>query len=290
MRRILFISLIAIIFVNCKNSVVDHKEIIASFIGREIIFPTDLRYFVQEDKIDLDIDKADYKIMTYLSSDGCTSCKMRLRVWNEFLNDIISRSAENISFVMILNPNEQKYEEAVRAIKTSKFNHPVSFDKEDIFIRTNHLPDDEIYHTVLLDKDNRVLVVGNPTSNPKIKELYLRHMLNEENHNQLPKSHVKALGVVCPGQGIKSHFTLENNTDSNLTIKEIVPSCSYITGELKKKILGPYKRERVDIAYSPENTEEGRFIEYINIYFYEKQNPEKFLIHGYITNMENKTN
>ena len=36
-----------------------------------------------------------------------------------------------------------------------------------------HLPDKEEFHTFLLDEENRVLLVGNPVRNIKLKKLYL---------------------------------------------------------------------------------------------------------------------
>lgn len=36
------------------------------------------------------------------------------------------------------------------------------------------------FHTFLLDKDNKVLAIGNPIHNPKVKELYLKIIQGEK--------------------------------------------------------------------------------------------------------------
>jgi len=45
------------------------------------------------------------------------------------------------------------------------------------FERLNpHLPKDERFHTFLLDENNKVILVGYPVNNPKLKELYLKEL------------------------------------------------------------------------------------------------------------------
>ena len=47
---------------------------------------------------------------------------------------------------------------------------PVHVDTAGVFIRENpHIPREAVYHTFLLDKDNRVVLVGNPSRSEKIK-------------------------------------------------------------------------------------------------------------------------
>jgi len=52
--------------------------------------------------------------------------------------------------------------------------YPVCFDEKDDFNRLNHFPGEMTFQTFLLDKDNKVVAIGNPVHNPKLKELYLK--------------------------------------------------------------------------------------------------------------------
>lgn len=45
-------------------------------------------------------------------------------------------------------------------------------DKQDSIAKLNRFPLESNLHTFLLDKNNRVIAVGNPVYNPKIKKLY----------------------------------------------------------------------------------------------------------------------
>ncbi|HJD12060.1 MAG TPA: DUF1573 domain-containing protein [Candidatus Phocaeicola caecigallinarum] len=53
------------------------------------------------------------------------------------------------------------------------FTYPACFDREDAFNRLNRFPSEMALQTFLLDKDNRLVAIGNPVHNPQVKELYL---------------------------------------------------------------------------------------------------------------------
>ncbi len=45
-------------------------------------------------------------------------------------------------------------------------------DSTGQFMADNRIPTDRRFHTFLLDKENRVVLVGSPIGNPKMWELY----------------------------------------------------------------------------------------------------------------------
>lgn len=46
--------------------------------------------------------------------------------------------------------------------------------------KLNHFPTDMAFHTFLLDKENKVVAIGNPIHNSKVKELYLKIIQGEK--------------------------------------------------------------------------------------------------------------
>ena len=71
---------------SCKES---EKEKIARLVrewdGKEISFPPHSVFTIQgKDTIDFSFADAEYKIVTYVDSVGCTSCKLQLPRWKEF--------------------------------------------------------------------------------------------------------------------------------------------------------------------------------------------------------------
>ena len=105
--------------------------------------------------------------------------------------------------------------------------HPVAVDRNNTFGLLNNLPKKVEYHTFLLDSDNRVLAIGNPVLNPKIKELYKRIILNDENNVvQFEKIESRALGVLHCNDTISTIFTIPNYDSIAYHIQAVIPSLS----------------------------------------------------------------
>lgn len=58
-------------------------------------------------------------------------------------------------------------------MRMDKFTYPVCVDTLDSFNKLNHFPDDVRFQTFLLNKENKVVAVGNPIHNPNIRDLFL---------------------------------------------------------------------------------------------------------------------
>ena len=56
--------------------------------------------------------------------------------------------------------------------KQQHFDYPIFIDKKRKMQRINNFPKEPIYQTFLLDKNNRVLLIGNPIGNIKLWKLY----------------------------------------------------------------------------------------------------------------------
>ena len=121
---------------------------------------------------------ADYKVVTYIDSVGCTSCKLQLLRWKLFMQEVDSTLNRPVPFVFYFHPKDMK--ELRYITRRDAFVYPVCFDEKDDFNRLNHFPDEMTFQTFLLDKDNRVAAIGNPVHNPKVKELYLKVLTGGE--------------------------------------------------------------------------------------------------------------
>ena len=103
--------------------------------GREIRFPDSLvftRY--GRDFVADTIPVADYKIVSYLDSLGCSGCKLRLPSWQGFIRQLEDNGLD-VPILFILHPQN------VRTLKASllweKFDYPVCLDTDDRFNRLN---------------------------------------------------------------------------------------------------------------------------------------------------------
>ena len=118
------------------------------------------------------------KVLVYYSAEGCTPCKLKeLMQWRPMIEELSEDSA--VRFVFILNPAHTTERELDMTLYGMRFAHPVFYDRAGGFETLNpELPKDPVFHTFLLDRANRVLLVGSPVGNAKMWELYKRTAAN----------------------------------------------------------------------------------------------------------------
>ena len=180
MRWLSYITAIITVAIalSCSERPDKEREILASLLGREIVIPDGLRCRIQNTPIDYDMSASDFRIITYIDSAGCTPCRMKLPLWDSFINELKKLDDVSVDFLMILN--SEPGPEIETNVKGASFQHPIAFDPEGRYDTINSLPDGNAYYTLLLDADNRVICAGNPVLNPKIRELYRKQILGEQ--------------------------------------------------------------------------------------------------------------
>jgi hypothetical protein len=114
------------------------------------------------------------KMVIYVNQDGCEDCKLRaLLPVHMFILE--NRHLENFGVIIILNASQM--EAADQTLTDMRFRQTVFYDPDGSFERLNpHLPANEQFHTFLLNKENKVILAGNPVHNEKLKKLYLAEM------------------------------------------------------------------------------------------------------------------
>lgn len=168
------LMLISFSFLSCVDG---NKQKNAKFVeewsGKMVSFPSDLKFFSYDEEVtSLLQNKWDYAVLSYTDSMGCTSCKLQLNRWRSFINETDTLLEKRIAYLFIIHPFERK--ELIQLLKEYKFDYPVCIDEENVFNKQNHLPENDVFQTFLLDENNKVLAIGNPVLNPAVKELYLK--------------------------------------------------------------------------------------------------------------------
>jgi hypothetical protein len=113
----------------------------------------------------------------FADSTGCTECKLRLYEWKKLIAEVKTTMNNKVSFIFCFQPKSR--EEIVLTLRHERFNYPVMIDNDNNMNRLNHFPKQFEYQCFLLDKDNKVILTGNPVYNPAIWELY-KTVINED--------------------------------------------------------------------------------------------------------------
>ncbi|WP_288860516.1 DUF1573 domain-containing protein [uncultured Bacteroides sp.] len=269
------------VFSSCQHQN-DRKilELLKKWEGREILFP-DLDVI---DSVVKDVNW-DYKIVTYIDSAECFSCKLNLRDWMGMKQQVDSVD-KKVAFLFFLQT--RRTEDLDYKMKWDAFNLPIVFDVQNLFCQLNHFPEDEKFRTFLLDKDNKVLAIGNPIHNPKVKELYLK-IIQGEKIGSINESNVlntmvdidktaASLGDFAWQEERKATFTLKNMGNKPLFISDVTTSCGCTSVDYSKEPVNPSDSMRLHVIYKADHP--GYFSKMITVYCNADASPIRLKISG----------
>jgi hypothetical protein len=172
MHRIIFGLAIACLLPTafaCQNK--QKKEattIVEEWLGKEIRFPVMLGDTAQ--RLDSLLAK-EYKILFYTDSAGCTMCNMNLGVWASLIEEADTLFPSNrLSFLFFVQPKNEEFLQNL--VDMEQFEYPLFADYANRIDSLNRFPKQENYRCFLLDKENKVRMIGNPANKPSIWTLY----------------------------------------------------------------------------------------------------------------------
>ena len=269
MRPLDLIILLLTIFLSaCQDK---QKEIITLLVkewqGKQILFPENMVFTrFASDTTNFVIPTSDYKVLVFVDSIGCTSCKLQLSRWKEFIRYTDSISQKNIPFLFFFQFDDQW--EIHSLLIRENFDKPICLDRSDSLNQLNHFPKDIRFQVFLLDKNNKVVVIGNPVHNPNVKELYL-----EEIGRKQPVAPIQTtvkvekesllLETIPLGKSKDTLFTLVNTGDQPLVIIDVTTTCGCAQTLFDKHPVQPGESLHIKVGVTPEN--KGLFDETITV-------------------------
>lgn len=263
-KDIFYLVLILCLYPSCSSKTEQEaKKIQDEWIGRQIIYPDDFIAWGIDNELFQELSfKSKYKIVTYVDGAGCTSCKLQLPKWAKWIDEL-RESKNNVDVLFFISPNDAENLEIL--LQYYGFTYPVYIDEKDIFNQKNNLPTNELFQTFLLDRDNRVVAVGNPIHNPQVKELYLKiirgEQIGQENESKQIKTEVKinkpsvSLDSFDWQEEQKTVFTLQNTGNRPLVIQDVATSCGCITVAYSKEPVLPGREIPLEVVYKAEHPE-----------------------------------
>lgn len=264
----LIILLLTIFLSACQDK---QKEIITLLVkewqGKQILFPENMVFTrFASDTTNFVIPTSDYKVLVFVDSIGCTSCKLQLSRWKEFIRYTDSISQKNIPFLFFFQFDDQW--EIHSLLIRENFDKPICLDRSDSLNQLNHFPKDIRFQVFLLDKNNKVVVIGNPVHNPNVKELYL-----EEIGRKQPVAPIQTtvkvekesllLETIPLGKSKDTLFTLVNTGDQPLVIIDVTTTCGCAQTLFDKHPVQPGESLHIKVEVTPEN--KGLFDETITV-------------------------
>lgn len=276
-----------VLFTACSESREEAVyRLVKEWTGKEIKFPERSVFTVQgKDTVDFTYPNADYKVLVYVDSVGCTSCKLQLDRWKKVIKEMAEETGKDIPFLFFFHPKDMK--ELRYLTRRDAFTYPVCFDENDELNALNCFPSDMTFQTFLLNKDNKVVSIGNPVHNPKVKELYMKHITGSRSDSMdSPKTSVelleteKDLGYLPLNEKREHVFKLVNTGNKPLVVYDVTTSCGCTKAEYGKELVRPGDTLDLKVIYNAED--KGRFRKNLSVYCNVEDSPLKLTVLGIV--------
>jgi hypothetical protein len=127
------------------------------------------------------------------------------------------------------------------------------------------------FQTFLLDRENKVAVIGNPVHNLAVKELYLKRIGGQNDDSEAGQVKTEAtadvtnidMGSFKPSETKQAVFTIRNTGDKPLAIADVAVTCGCAAVSFDKHPASPGKALRVVVDMTPKDS--GFFSETITV-------------------------
>lgn len=287
MRYICQIVILLLILSACSDKSGRERmlQIVEEWQGKEIVLPDVMTDFLTGDTIDL--SDADFTILTYVDSIGCTGCKMKLPLWLEFLSSIDSICDADVRFLMLVSPSGEK--DLRYHLKSAGFEYPVCLDNGNRVSEANSFPEKTVFQTFLLDRERKVTAVGNPVYSSEIAKLYKGIISGQmsvsaasRNMVAVSDSHI-SLGSLRPGEVESREIIFSNHGNDTVRLGKVISSCDCTELSLPEEYIIP-KSDMKAVLQFKGDTVTGDFERTIHVYYSDFEYPTVITVSGNIIN------
>ena len=272
------------LFIACQNK--NKEEAISSvkeWMGKEILFPRNSIFTIRgKDTINFNLNKSEYKIVSYIDTAGCTSCRLKLAEWQRFMNEVDSITSSHTPFVFYLYPKNTK--DLLIEFRREAFDYPVCLDETDAFNRLNQLAKTNTLRTFLLDKENKIVAIGNPIENPSVKKFYLKILTGKEQEASAIQTTVELsiqeldLGSFPKEETKTGEILFKNTGDKPFVIYDAVTSCGCTKVDYPKTPIPPGEILKLTVTYEADKP--GYFRKSLRVYGNMMESPMKLFVKG----------
>jgi len=248
---------------SCSKKKYQVESMIDYWNKKEIFIPKVLKFkSIGRDTNCLPILNHKYKVLVYIDSLGCTACHLEMPEWAKFMESCKSK-AYDVSYLFVVQSN--RYFDFEHKLKIYGFTYPIIYDPKDEFNKLNKFPKEDKYRTFLLDERNRVIIIGSPLNNEKIRALYetvlgggkIRKLEQTDNITnnksttvELNKDSVN-LGKFSFQSTKIASFQLRNIGKDPLVVQSVNTSCGCTVAKYDKKPITQGETTTVVLEYKP---------------------------------------
>ena len=180
MRRILLLGILCFLAVaatGCKKAQLRRQ--LKELMGTTIVLPEKITCVYNGEVYPMpDSLREKAKMIVYVDSTDCSKCRIsRFVQYVDFF-----RLSDEVSFfvpILLLSVSSENRPDIQEHILDIALPFPVYIDDRNTFLTLNtSIPHDELFYSMLTGLNGEVLLVGDPSINESLKQLYFREILN----------------------------------------------------------------------------------------------------------------
>lgn len=248
----------------------DAQRIVEAWIGKQIILPESAISIIQKDTVERRRIDSDYILLRYIDSTGCSSCRLKIPEYIALAERLSNETGRSVELMCITSPKD--VDDIVRGLVNENVNSPVMLDTEFEFQKANNLEESKIYHTMLLDRDYRVVAIGDPLIGGRIYDVY-RSVTEGSSLDRSQRAETKIiaepasidLGSIKTGDSITTTFTITNIGNADFVVDTVMTSCYCTDAYLDKALIHSGESARLTVTLVEESAE-GDFFRLVDIY------------------------
>lgn len=227
-------------------------------------FPVDSILF-SSSKVNYEINKPNGKekfyIVGYIDSTVCTSC--RLEALNKYLGELYSKANGTLGSLLIVSNSISMNTDSVMC---SFYNFPYYVDEKKWIESIDNYPSEDLFRTMLLDSEYKVVAIGNPIVSSKMQEIYSKTILGEDDWD-LPqtslslKSKIVDVGIVKKDVQHSVSIEVCNKGTNDLYFLYVYSTCGCLHANPEKRSVAPNSSTNINATFK--TSIKGSFIEKI---------------------------
>lgn len=115
--------------------------------------------------------ETEYTLFRYIKPKSCTSCQLQMGKWRIYKRRLEKKYGDRVRLFFLIDTSVP--DEVQKLIEIYKFKNNSIIDSTHNFVKANPLIkqfEDELI--MLLDRNDKIILIGNPFENTKIDSLY----------------------------------------------------------------------------------------------------------------------
>lgn len=159
---------------SCNNRTKEINKNISNMLDKHIELSLDsMSCYISANHVTSYNASFEFRYICYTDSFECSSCTLEsLSSYKDFIRKYTNIFGDKLTFYFIFSPKHKDIRGIKQRVIRSDVEVPVFIDSLNIFERQNpYIPTNTIYHTFLIDGNDKIILVGNPFKNKKIENL-----------------------------------------------------------------------------------------------------------------------